>query len=231
MTTKANSPVLLLTRSLAQSTEFAGSAKAFLPKDQPIEILPLVKIEGLNVQYKTDPDASIIFTSSNAVQLAHTNALLDQKAIYIVGQSSAEYAKTLGLNVSGVYPTARALFESIPKGAYQYFRGQDISVHPTDWVSDDVLIVESIIYRQVDLELSPENLPQGETIYVAPVFSKRAGERLQKIRTENMYVLAISHKAASALATVVPEKLRIASEPTRQAMLELIVATLKDLSS
>ena len=223
---KGHARVLLLTRPEQQSRDFAVECEKALHRSIPKVISPVLKIEPVVTTTDLDGYKTLIVTSRHAVE--QLGKQLNNRRIVTVGEQTARLASDFGAHATCLGHDVERLLEKREQIAFPaaHLRG----VHSRGCLAKrlsetGVATDEYIIYDQVEQPLNDEGktaLQSGEA--VVPVFSPRSAKILSAYGAHpNTRVLAISKAARDAWQA--PGVCSVASQPDRQAMLELVVAS------
>lgn len=234
-------PLLLLTRPTRSSEAF----RAALPQDihETVDILvnPLMSIHVTGPLPDLTDAAGLIFTSANALDAykALGGTVLDIPVI-AVGESTGTAARRFGFKTDVAGGTAEQLVAFVIRRGYAgplvHLRGEmaigDVAHNLT---AAGVATSDAVLYDQVLEGFIPatrEALSQDRPI-IAPVFSPRTAEQLcrESEGFDNIAFAAISEAVAKALPQDAQSRVRVASEPGRDAMVALVIDMVADAVS
>jgi uroporphyrinogen-III synthase len=225
-------PLLLLTRPQRSSQAFRDALPAEVRDAVDILINPLMSIHVKGPMPDLRGAAGLIFTSANALDAyeALGGRVLDVPVI-AVGASTGKAAKSFGFEPHIAGGTAEQLVRFVLdhgfSGPLVHLRGEtaigDIARRLTE---AGVATSESVLYDQLLEVLTPdtrEALSQDRPV-IAPVFSPRTAAQLcrESEGLDNIAFAAISQAVAEALPTDAKDRIRIASQPSRDGMKELV---------
>ena len=225
-------PRLLLTRPKAGSERFARAARARLGEDWPITIAPLLETEPTGADL---PAANaLIFTSEQAVAPVARSAAHAGMPVFCVGGRTAEVARQAGFAVQDTAPNAETLCAQILAapdcGVLLHARGNESAFPLAERLNAEGRVArEAIVYAQKPQPLGAEarQLLAGTEPLLVPIFSPNSGRLLAATAADArapLRVVAISEAAAAACAGLPMATLRVASTPTADALLDVLVA-------
>lgn len=234
------SPILLITRPIAQGEDFAEAVRAALPEAEWPEFLlsplmDIVPVEGA----RADGDvAGVIFTSQNAVEAARGMDLPAGLPAFCVGQKTAAAAREAGFEAKrGPGDAARLvgqLLKERPAGPLLHIRGHHSRGDVTERLSaGGIEVAEVIAYDQRARPLSEAALAalSGNKPVVLPLFSPRTSTIFQgsgPVRAP-LHVVAIS--PAARLSGVAMASEIIAAAPEARAMLDATLDRIRALTA
>ena len=206
---------IILTRTQEQSCAFAVALRAACELPIDIRIQPLLKIQYLRFDLPHQPK-HLIFTSPHGVS-AWVKQIDWRVPAIVVGEQTAQCAKTNGFELHAQYPTVACLKRDHMAQGACYIRGQQIS-QPLD-------VDQRIAYRQIALPWSGPGLANGGAIF--PLFSKQSAVRLLNagLALNAINAIAISHDCAQPLIDA-GLTAQIAATPDRHGMIKTIIETL-----
>jgi uroporphyrinogen-III synthase len=230
----ASNPVpVLLTRPLAQSTDFAAKLIArFGERLQPV-ISPLMAVDHLTPELPKGQFAGVIFTSTNGVEAALPFVGNLPKRAYCVGAKTAQIARKAGFDARSADGDADALVAAILTdpfgGRLLHIRGKDTRGNVAERLTAaGVETVSVVVYRQERQELSPEgaSLLLHEGAVIIPLFSPRSAEIfVQSIPSGSNAQLrfaVISAAVAAALPEPAQRMAVVAPQPDADGMLDAV---------
>ncbi|SOC06799.1 uroporphyrinogen-III synthase [Rhodobacter maris] len=232
-------PPLLLTRPRVGSERFARQFRARMDDEHwPVTIAPLLEIEPTGADL---PAANaLIITSESAVAPVAAAPALAGKPVYCVGERTAQALTRAGFEVALVAPDAKTLLPMIlavpDPGALLHARGSDIAFPLAERLTESGREVrEAVVYAQMSQPPAPELLALLATPgpVLVPVFSPNSGRLLTEAAEgaqATLRVAAISHAAAEACATLPCSALRVAAKPSAEALLDVLVALMRNSS-
>lgn len=220
-------PILLMTRPAPESGSFVADLEALgAGPFRPI-VAPLIGITSVGAIPELSGYGAVVLSSRHAVRTLQDAGARCSGPAYVVGDATAEAARSAGFDVMSAGRDAEALVAMIrrdaPQGPLVHLRGThsrgDIAGQlsaggiPTD---------EAVIYDQPALPLSQEaqEALQGPVPVIAPLFSPRTARLLagHTVRAP-LSVAAMSESVAKAVASLHIMELKIAQRPDAPAML------------
>ncbi|MFD2172968.1 uroporphyrinogen-III synthase [Rhodobacter lacus] len=232
-------PPLLLTRPRAGSARFARQFRARLGDESwPVTIAPLMEIEPTGADLPATN--ALIITSESAVAPVAAAPALAGKPVYCVGERTAQALTRAGFEVALVAPDAKTLLPMIltapDPGALLHARGSDTAFPLAERLTQAGRVVrEAVVYAQMPQPPAPELLAllaRPEPVLV-PVFSPNSGRLLAEVGAEaraKLRLAAISPAAAEACAGLPRTEMRVAAKPSAEALLDILVALMRDSS-
>ncbi len=231
-------PAILLTRPRAQSEDFAAELRQALPAPvPPIVVSPLLEIRDLDAPLALDGVGLILLTSANGARaLARATPRRDIPCL-CVGQRTTRTARELGFRAETGGATAEGLLATLladpPEGAVLHARGRHVAQDIAGAAAErGVTVREAVLYDQAELPLSSEarSLLTGDRPVLAPLFSPRTARLFARQAaapgTTRVTALCLSPRVAEALGDLPLAGLRIAAQPTAEALVREIAASL-----
>ncbi|MGJ8627160.1 MAG: uroporphyrinogen-III synthase [Sulfitobacter sp.] len=229
-------PSLLITRPIANAACFVADLAKDIQQDVTIVVSPLLEIVPTGVQIDLTGFRGVIFTSSNAVELAPKGI---QHPAFCVGQKTAKRAEAAGWSVIAKESTADQLVtrlaELAPTGPLLHLAGAhrrgDIAGRLSALGTPTEVIV---LYKQSKLDLTTQaiELLNGEESVVAPLFSPRSAAQFieQVPDLHNVIIIAMSEAVARYCLNRGAARVLIAATPTGQEMRLNVEKVLRDTS-
>jgi uroporphyrinogen-III synthase len=165
--------------------------------------LPLLKVKPVAYELPQIPPKALLLTSRNALPAAEG---YQGTPCYVVGKQLAENSIAKGHKVAKVADRLQDLLPELPEEIL-YLRGKEVRFEP------DVL---SVICYEAELQNPPHLLPVADAIVL---ISARVATILPNY---HLPVFCISQTVSAALSHYPDPNIRIAEQPTEQALLELI---------
>lgn len=229
MTAQSRLPLLLLTRPLAQSEQFADSLPTDLRDRLDIAYAPLMRIQALDPGRVTG-FSGYILTSANAVA-ALVGADVDGVPAYCVGQRTADAARAHGMTARSFDGDADDLVAGLtalaPSGPLLHLHGAHSRGAVAERLTQAGLSVQSrIVYDQVAQSLPQDlvdRLQSGQRA-IAPLFSPRtarlfAAQCQQALQTD---VICLSQSVAADLNPQTYRGIHLCDAPDGAAMAQAI---------
>jgi len=229
-------PALLITRPHEAAVRFAAGLSQDIRTRAKIVISPLLEIVPTDAQPDLAPYGGVIFTSSNAVELApHGN----QMAAYCVGHVTAQRAEAAGWEICAETETAEQLISQMekisPAGpllhlAGKYRRGEVAERLTALGIATDVLVLYD--QRPVELSDQAQALLKGEGAVVVPLFSPRSAAQFldQIAHLHNVIIVAMSDAVAQCCREMGARRILVAVSPTGQEMRRSLEKVMRDTS-
>ncbi|MEM0948379.1 MAG: uroporphyrinogen-III synthase [Pseudomonadota bacterium] len=224
-----SAPLVLVTRPKAASERFARALLA--RRKAEVLIAPVIETKPLGPRVDIPKDASVVFTSAQAVLRARSR---NRQTAYCVGAATAKAAERAGFHAISAEGTSDNLISMLlqdrPAGRIFYLRGEeavgDVARHLLD---AGLAVEEKIVYRQVDKPISPGTMAAIENAsgVLAPVFSARSAMRLsEEIPADRpITLIAISPSVATAWPRNA-DNVTAAKSPTLVSMVAAVVKAL-----
>ena len=230
------SPVLLLTRSCAQSNSFLRVCEDAAGRRIDALVAPILRIAPLDAKVDLTGLEGVIFTSANAVSaIAGIPAAAGLRA-WCVGERTARAAKSAGFDAVAAEGDAKALLSLVlrnrPTGPLLYLCGVHRAVDIAGQLTEaGVPTLAQAVYDQVAQPLSAEALQLltgADRPVILPLFSARSARLIREAVPrigDGVIPLAISDKVAGAWGGG-PELLSVARSPDAESMVALVVAAM-----
>ena len=224
-------PVLLLTRPRPASEAFLGRLEDYLGRSVDCIISPVLEIVDHGRLPDVDPYATLVFSSSNAVERLGREGMLKGRSVRTVGEATAEMARRYGAEAEALGGDVDAFIahSGSLEGPCLHCRG----VHSRGDLAARLAALsipcdEAVVYDQREVRQTDEATARalsGSRI-VAPVFSPRSARLLAEQLPENAHIQIIA--ISPAAASVWPDRgqVEIAEAPTAEEMLRLVAAAL-----
>ena len=232
---KGSDYTVLMTRPERQSSEFIARCEREFGERISAVISPVFRIEDVGEIPPLDEFRTLIFTSGHAVRRLGIAGELKGRRVATVGQATAELAREFGAS-------AKAYGDDIETFLANFGGLADPCLHLRGRHSRGNLAArltelrrmtgEAIIYDQIAIPLSREaqNLITGSKPIIAPLFSPRSAELLAKFIRRHRFVKIIAMSEAVADASGSGHDVKIAEQPTIEAMCGATVAMLRQAS-
>jgi uroporphyrinogen-III synthase len=224
-------PTLLLTRPEPQSKAFLSQCETVAGRRLPAVISPVMKIELADDLPDLDRYVTIVFTSGNGVRSALSQGSLAGRTVFTVGEKTAELARAAGAEAEALGEDVDAFVAAARrvKGPALLCRGVHSRGDLAGRLSETRLrIDEVLLYDQVACPLSTaaQQLLAGSGPVVAPVFSPRTARLLggHGVIAAPLTIVAMSEAVAESWEG--PGLVRVAAEPTSEAMCALVLELL-----
>ncbi len=191
---------------------------------------PLLEIVPQPMRQDPASVAGVIFTSSNAVEIASRETKARGHA-FCVGRRTTDLAVQLGWQARCLGQTAEELVEAVHAtpvaGALLHLHGEHtrgrVAARLRDAGQD---CLEEVIYKQRLLSLSKQarNALGAEEPVIVPLFSPRTAQHFadQVTAAQNLHLVAISRAVAEPLTALRAEDLLVAKKPDAAAMAGLV---------
>ena len=233
---------LLLTRPKAQGADFAERLIARFGDAVAIINTPLLAPRFFVPNLPIGPFDAMILTSQTGVAGYVRLGLADTlpKAVYCVGERTANAAQDAGLNVVAVAPDAARLIAQIKasrvKGVLLHLRGRETRGNIVSLLeSAGIDTVEAVIYAQDPVPLADAAIRclQCAQPMVVPLFSPRTAAlfsvELARIQAVSpLFIAAMSGEVALELGFT-GAQIKIAHRPDAGAMVDAVALLLADL--
>lgn len=227
-------PVILLTRPLAQATRFAAScreafgdrAEVVLAPMQDIVLGPLPVLPG---------DAVLIFTSENGVRAYVAGHGAAGRTAFCVGDRTAEAARAAGLQAQSAGGAADELVALIrtaaPAGPLVHLHGAHVRGQVVEQLVTAGLEASGhAVYDQREMPLTDEArvFLSGPRRVIVPLFSPRSAALFGAAVTggNHLSLPCISAATRDALPPGLRELASLAEAPTGAAMLKAVARQL-----
>ncbi len=227
---------LLVTRPRASADRFIAQLREDIRQGTTIICAPLIDIVPTGVQVNISPYRGVIFTSSNAVELAPNGS---GTAAFCVGEATAGSAQHAGWSVAFSQKTALELInrfrKEMPKGPLLHLAGRhrrgDIAGQLTAiGIKTDV----EVLYDQTPVGLPKEALAllKSQGRVVVPLFSPRTAAQFmeQAPDLQNVIIIAMSDAVAQVCRGSNVAKVVVADTPTGHDMLRAVEKALRRTS-
>ena len=217
-------PSLLLTRPKPSADAFVQTLDRTVIDGIEICISPLMEIRPRDTEVDLAGYTGVVFTSSNAVDLAPEG---DRMPAFCVGRRTAEAATDKGWRVERIAQDADALVASLSKdpvnGPLLHLAGKHRRGEIAERLSATGIVTKvADLYDQVLLPLSKEarEMLQGDSPVIVPLFSPRtAGQFAQQApKSGNAVIIAMSEAVANAVRRLDVKELHIVQAPTAEDM-------------
>ncbi|SFD67853.1 uroporphyrinogen-III synthase [Roseivivax sediminis] len=230
-------PVLLLTRPRAASERFLSALDDAGITGFRAIVSPLLAIRRRPALPPIDPEATLVFTSANAVQAYAALGGPEGRVTHAVGDATAAAARAIGLDAVSAGGDIDALFAHLVaervSGPVVHLRG---AISRGDLAgrlrAAGIDAADAVLYDQPVREFTSEaqDALAGPIPVVAPLFSPRTARAFALHRPFGAPILAaaMSEAVAEAFCPAAPHKLAVAIRPDAAAMVvtaaELLVA-------
>ena len=228
----------LILRPEEAAVRFEQEIHARFGAEYPTLRAPLMCMEPVTPKIDWLSFATLIFTSSFAVQAfaALTNAR--HFACFAVGETTAQTARDIGLKAIDCGGTAEKLIKTVLSadlpGAVLYLRGEHVSNDiAASLALFDIEVQSATIYRQISnpLSVAAVELLQSDRPVIIPLMSARSSELLfdQLCPSAQIFPVAISDKVAKTVPNAFSGSLRTALKPTLTAVLDEVAKQIRDV--
>ncbi len=236
-------PLILLTRSAAQSQRFADDMTAALGQRPALSIHPLMTMSVIPVDVDISRYDAVVFTSENGVsafaKLSKEPDAALRVTAYCVGQKTAQAAQALGFMARSaegdVTDLSALILADLPRSA------RVIHLHGHHQAGDLCAVLQAAgqtadhlaIYEQVALAPDSEftSIFQSDRSVVVPLFSPRSAALFFAALPENMRAdlrfVAISAATADAIPAAFHARVSVAQSPNAGAMIDALVRYLR----
>jgi uroporphyrinogen-III synthase len=234
---------LLLTRPVAQGTDFARKLERRLDGQVQIIFTPLLAPRFLAPDLPKGPFSGLILTSQTGVEafrrLGSAKSGLP-KHVYCVGARTASAAEDLGLLPVAVAEDAASLIAAItaapPVGALLHLQGRETRGRIVENLKSAGIDTDNaVIYAQDEQPLSAaaQSVLRRTDPVLVPLFSPRtasifAQELFRTARVSPLFIAAISAEVAAKI-DLPDAKIRVAENPDAGAMADALVLLLADI--
>ncbi|GAB4387875.1 uroporphyrinogen-III synthase [Albidovulum sp.] len=234
-------PVLLLTRTQAQSERFAGRFRARFGRDWPVVISPLIAIRDLPAALPQQMPPHIVFTSENAVA-AWCRRSGDRSALaWCVGARTAEAAAAAGFRTrvgpGDAAGLARLVAETVAGEAVLYPHGAETAFDMAAALAERGLRPQAVaLYAQEPVPPAAAAvavLRSGGDVLL-PLFSRNAARRAAAEfgrPSARLLIACIAPAVAEAAAPLGAARLRIAARPDAGALLDALADLVAEANS
>ncbi|WP_323732673.1 uroporphyrinogen-III synthase [Candidatus Bandiella euplotis] len=199
-------------------------------------IIPLIKVQNIDIQVMDDNYDVVILTSQNAVHAVEKSSWIKRKPIFVVGNKTKEKLLQIGCGcVMSSNGTARNLEETIVNNVSNTLRILYLSGDYTSYDLDIKLksrgydVTKKTAYRANAVQsLSKQEIGVMNTsdtiLFYSPrtasVFTKLAWQ--YSLRGNDKVAICISNNCASLISELVWKEIRIANRPNEKAMFALL---------
>lgn len=232
-------PILLVTRPLRQAERFVEEClRQTGPVFRPV-ISPLIGIEPIDTLPEVAPDEDLIFTSENAVNCAVSLGNLKGRTAYCVGDRTAKAAREAGLSAISAGGAAADLLlliqSNLEPARYVHLHGEhtrgDIAGNLN---RSGVQAREAVLYRQVELTLTPEAIAalHGAAPVIVPLFSPRSAQIFfdqAQGASAQIHVIAISAAVAEQIDAKSGAKFLVSTLPQSDSIIKSLIVLMNDL--
>ena len=227
-------PLILLTRPVAQAERFAGDCRAAFGDRAEVLIAPMQDISLLALP-DIPPGTALIFTSENGVRAYQTGGGAAGLTAYCVGDRTAQAANGAGLNALSAAGAAGDLVALIREdhhsGALMHLHGTHVRGDITKRLSDAGLNASGhVVYEQQELPLSQEAIRalSGPRRIIVPLFSPRSAALFATAVPPfcRPDLICISPATRDALPSELLPRASLAGSPTGAAMLKALARQL-----
>lgn len=223
---------ILLTRPYALSI---NSKHRLLMLGKNSVIIPLIKVQNIDIQVMDDNYDVVILTSQNAVHAVEKSSWIKRKPIFVVGNKTKEKLLQIGCGcVMSSNGTARNLEETIVNNVSNTLRILYLSGDYTSYDLDIKLKSRGMMLQKncVSSECCSISFKTGNwcnehirynSFYsprTASVFTKLAWQ--YSLRGNDKVAICISNNCASLISELVWKEIRIANRPNEKAMFALL---------
>jgi uroporphyrinogen-III synthase len=222
---------LLMTRPYAASVRFVGLLPGAVRAQVDVCYAPLIRITALVDQIALADVGALIFTSTNAVELASARIPSQTLPVYCVGATTTQAAKNAGWTAQFAGATANALIETLttlqPSGPMLHLCGiHTRGAIPERLTSAGIQTTSLAIYEQIAEPLSQQGIAvlRGSHPVIAPLFSPRTARHFANQTTIQapIWLAALSKEVAKPLKPLVYQKILICDQPDSAAMCRAI---------
>ncbi|MCY4152536.1 MAG: uroporphyrinogen-III synthase [Aestuariivita sp.] len=232
-------PLLLITRPLDAGQRFVRSLPEEITQATLVVCAPLIEIKSGEKDVDTAGYRAVIFSSRNGVR--HSRVPKDQPPIkaYCVGQATTEFARKTGWKA--IYAGASAselvarLCQCKPSGPLLHLRGKlTVGNIASSLTRAGVTTTELVVYDQLPVSFSDEARQTIELAkhVIAPLFSRRTAELLAAENlASRMYVVALSPAVSQPCFSMNCQQITVAKQPTRDAVIEVLLDFFRSLPS
>jgi len=220
---------LLLTRPRLQGQRFVRQLRAGLDHNFRVIFAPLLSPVFLHPALPLETFTAVIFTSETAVAASCAMCSLP-KAAFCVGDQTARAARRAGFTTRSAAGDAEALvrliIDTAPSGPLLHLHGADTRGDIASRLNSAGIETHAMtVYRQEPGILSPaaRRLLNMDAPAIVPLFSPRTARifssQLEPTMPAPLYVVAISAAVAQVVQGQSIRDVRIAVEPTAEAMI------------
>ena len=222
-------PTLILTRPADRAQAFLALCEARLGRRIPAIISPVIEI----VPFGDIPDLTefdtLIVTSASAVSRLADEGLLGGRRVATVGERTAALAKSSGASATCLGENVETFLERVDQlsGPCLHLRGVhsrgDLALNVS---KAGVPCAEAVIYDQIQRPLSSaaRSAIAGQGRAILPLFSPRTAELLSSAAEAGTNASIIAMSDAVAAAWRGGGDVKIAQEPTNDAMCDMVIA-------
>ncbi len=239
MVAQSRSKIVLLTRPLTQSEDFAQVLQQRVAAPLSILISPLMRAEFLNPPIPARQFAAVIFTSQTAVAAARriiANGITLPDRAFCVGQETARLARLAGFEALSANGDSGAILAMIAtqklSGPLLHLRGVISTGSIKDaLVSAGIETVEAVVYQQITQSLSDAArtiLSKPEPVFI-PLFSPRSAS-IFSAEIQNctviapLYIAAMSPSVAQKARTLPAATIQTALSPDASGIINTLLA-------
>jgi len=224
-------PIILLTRPMRQSQEFA----ALLPDTARVIISPVLEIRLIEFSVEIEAYDPLIFASQNAVYAASLCMEMAGKRAVTVGERTAAAARKFGMSATAADGNAQSLIAAVvqanPRGKALFIHGRYSRGNVASKLTLLGIDTDSIVaYDQNPVALSRDatGVLCSKQPVVLPLFSPRSADILSAEArrcgaSAPLCLVAMSHDVLAGWAGPQPAKTVVAPEPTADAVLKAIL--------
>ncbi|WP_415184842.1 uroporphyrinogen-III synthase [Phaeovulum sp.] len=216
-------PTLLLTRPKPESDRFAEEFCKRFGVGWPVVISPLMKIIALHAEIPAEAaDASLVFTSANAVAPFVALSPAAGRRAYCVGDRTAQVAADMGFDAIAGPGDAERLIPLITAqatGKLIHARGRHTITNLAERLNlAGIETYEALVYDQLEQRLTgaAHKALMGPRAVIVPIFSPRTARIFVGQfdgAAQVLHFAAISAAAAQPLNTLCPARLELAPTP------------------
>lgn len=220
-------PLVLLTRPLAQSRAFARSLRAALPAHEVL-IAPLTEVVALPIDGAAlDGIKGLVLTSANALPPL-AGHLSPGSPAFCVGAATGRAARAAGLAVHHAEGDAQSLLKLLlkqrPEGPLLHVHGRDLAFDVARALTAAGIACTGVVgYEAREIPWPPgtaARIAAAPACY-APVFSPRAARLLAArlpLARAGVLPVTISEAAALALSPDLRVRARVADTPNAEGL-------------
>lgn len=232
----AQTPTILLIRPLPASERFLAALEERLGDRVPAVISPAMSIEPTDDPPVLDGEESLIFTSSNAVEVLRDIVPLQGRKALTVGERTAAVAASAGCDATCLGETVEVFIGNVDRisttGRLLHMRGTHTRGDLAERLRQRGLTVdEQIVYdqRAHPPSRAASALLSGGAPVLLPLFSPRSARLVSSwsIGSVPLQVVAISEATRDAWPLDTP--LTVSDTPDAEAMLTATERAFRDL--
>ncbi len=218
---------LLMTRPYSASRRFVGLLPDAVRSKVDVCYAPLIRIAPLTDHISLGDTAALIFTSTNAVDLASTLIQDRSVPVYCVGSATTQAARDAGWTAQFMGTTAEGLIETLtalgPDGPALHLCG----VHTRNSIPERLTAAgfkttSLAIYDQIAEPLTEQAVDalNGSFPVIAPLFSPRTARQFanQTTTCAPIWLAALSNEVAKPLKSLNYQKMLICDQPDAATM-------------